>query len=94
MGESLYSLPTSRTPVQVDASAMWHSRSSGPTAAKCKVAHNYPWAFGPRIGMAYQMNSATVLRIGAGISYNRTDNNNLSYSVGGPDLHGAVLRRS
>ena len=40
----------------------------------CRFAHNYPLAFQPRLGMAYQINSKTVLRIGAGISYAKTEN--------------------
>ncbi len=35
----------------------------------CQLSHNYPWALGPRIGAAYQINSKTVLRTGAGITY-------------------------
>ncbi len=30
---------------------------------------NYPWALGPRIGAAYQINSKTVFRAGGGIAY-------------------------
>jgi Carboxypeptidase regulatory-like domain/TonB dependent receptor len=30
---------------------------------------NYPFAFGPRLGVAYQINPKTVFRAGAGISY-------------------------
>jgi hypothetical protein len=40
----------------------------------CAFAHNYPWAFQPRLGVAYQIDSKTVLRIGAGISYAKTSN--------------------
>jgi hypothetical protein len=36
---------------------------------KCDISHNYPWALGPRIGAAYQINSKTVLRAGAGLTY-------------------------
>jgi hypothetical protein len=36
---------------------------------KCQFSHNYPYAFGPRIGAAYQINSKTVLRGGAGVQY-------------------------
>jgi hypothetical protein len=32
--------------------------------------------------MAYQMTSKTVLRVGAGVSYFKTDDNNLGYSAG------------
>ena len=35
----------------------------------CQLSHNYPWAFGPRVGAAYQINSKTVLRTGAGVTY-------------------------
>jgi hypothetical protein len=35
----------------------------------CQLSHNYPWAFGPRVGAAYQIDSKTVLRTGAGITY-------------------------
>jgi len=48
----------------------------------CAFAHNYPFAFGPRLGMAYQITSKTVLRVGSGVSYFKTDDNNLGYSAG------------
>jgi hypothetical protein len=35
----------------------------------CQLSHNYPWALGPRVGAAYQINSKTVLRAGAGLTY-------------------------
>jgi Carboxypeptidase regulatory-like domain/TonB dependent receptor-like, beta-barrel len=38
-------------------------------SCKCEFSHNYPYAFGPRLGAAYQINSKTVLRGGAGIQY-------------------------
>jgi len=40
----------------------------------CAFAHNYPWAFQPRLGVAYQITSKTVFRVGAGISYAKTSN--------------------
>jgi hypothetical protein len=49
----------------------------------CDFAHNYPFAFGPRLGLAFQIMPKTVLRTGAGISYGRTAGNNFqSYAVG------------
>jgi len=48
----------------------------------CKFSTNYPFAFGPRLGLAYQLTSKTVLRVGAGVSYFKTDDNNLGYSAG------------
>ena len=48
----------------------------------CSFAKNYPLAFGPRLGVAYQITSKTVLRAGAGIVYNSTaDNGILTRSV-------------
>jgi hypothetical protein len=49
----------------------------------CAFAHNYPYAFGPRLGLAYQITPKTVLRTGVGVSYYKTDDNNaLSFSTG------------
>ncbi len=39
-------------------------------SCKCQFSHNYPFAFGPRLGGAYQIDTKTVLRGGAGIQYN------------------------
>jgi hypothetical protein len=38
----------------------------------CKFAKNYPLAYAPRLGMAYQWNTKTVLRAGFGLSYSST----------------------
>lgn len=46
----------------------------GPGRCNCAFAHNYAWAFQPRLGIAYQINSKTVLRAGAAISYAKTQN--------------------
>jgi hypothetical protein len=46
----------------------------------CNYSKNYPFAFGPRAGVAYQLTPKTVLRVGAGVSYYKTDNNNLGLS--------------
>ncbi len=49
----------------------------------CSLAHDYPFAFGPRVGAAYQITPKTVLRLGAGVSYYVTTDNGLnSYSTG------------
>lgn len=56
----------------------------GPQKCQCEFAKNYPWAFGPRLAGAYQLNNKTVLRAGFGIAYTRTGANNLqSYSFNG-----------
>jgi hypothetical protein len=38
----------------------------------CSFAKNYPYAFGPRLGLAYQFLPKTVFRMGIGISYDGT----------------------
>jgi hypothetical protein len=48
----------------------------------CSYNHNYPYAFGPRLGLAYQFAPKTVFRAGIGVSYSSAPNNAfLSYSV-------------
>jgi len=55
-------------------------------ACNCSLNNNYPWALGPRLGIAYQINSKTVLRLGAGITYGTSPNNDyLTHSV--PDFY-------
>ncbi len=39
----------------------------------CNFAKNYPYAIGPRLGVAYQMDEKTVIRGGAGIVYGSLD---------------------
>jgi hypothetical protein len=48
----------------------------------CQFSKNYPFAFGPRVGLAYQITPKTVLRTGMGVSYFKTDDNNLGFSAG------------
>ncbi len=38
-------------------------------SCNCEFSHNYPFAFGPRLGGAYQIDAKTVLRGGVGIQY-------------------------
>ena len=53
---------------------------------KCSFNRNYPYAFGPRLGAAYQITPKTVVRLGAGLAYSSAPNNAfLSYSV--PDFY-------
>jgi Carboxypeptidase regulatory-like domain/TonB dependent receptor len=56
---------------------------------RCSFNKNYPWAFGPRLSMAYQFAPKTVLRAGAGIAYSSAPNNAfLSLSV--PDFYNII----
>jgi hypothetical protein len=53
----------------------------------CEFAHNYPFAFGPRLGVAWQITPKTVLRTGAGVSYDKDDDNQLGFSAGSEYLY-------
>jgi hypothetical protein len=46
--------------------------SSGPGHCNCEFAKNYPLAFGPRLGLAWQVTPKTVVRAGFGIVYAST----------------------
>jgi len=57
----------------------------------CAFSHNYPYAFGPRLGVAYQVAPKTVIRGGAALQYNQAPNNaflsyndTVFYAVSGP----------
>jgi hypothetical protein len=55
----------------------------------CTFNKNYPWAFGPRLSVAYQIAPKTVLRAGSALAYGTSaDNAYLSYSV--PDFYSPV----
>lgn len=45
---------------------------SGTGHCNCDFANVYPYAFGPRLGVAYQISNKTVLRAGFGILYGQT----------------------
>jgi len=60
----------------------------------CRFADNYPYALGPRIGAAYQLNTKTVLRGGFGIVYNNGVTGGfapLNYQTGGTPGFGGSL---
>jgi hypothetical protein len=46
----------------------------GPGRCGCTFADNYPWAFGPRLGAAWQVKPRWVARAGWGVSYSGTSN--------------------
>jgi hypothetical protein len=51
--------------------AMQYS-GDGPGECHCRMANTYPYAFGPRLGIAWQVIPKTVVRAGWGISYGTT----------------------
>ncbi len=59
----------------------------GQGRCNCEFAGKYPYAVGPRLGMAYQLDSKTVLRAGWGVTYGNVSTynlitNNAWYGVG------------
>jgi hypothetical protein len=44
----------------------------GPGRCNCNFMQTYPFAIGPRLGVAYQLDSKTVIRGGIGVSYGQT----------------------
>jgi hypothetical protein len=57
---------------------------SGPGHCDCAIAHNYALGFGPRLGVAYQINDKTVFRTGFGVIYGNTEaNNNITGGLAG-----------
>ncbi len=61
----------------------------GAGRCNCTFAKNYPYAFGPRLGVAYQITPKTVLRGGWGIVYSATGDSNGS-TAGGLSLPAAA----
>ncbi|MEI9974256.1 MAG: TonB-dependent receptor [Ignavibacteriota bacterium] len=59
---------------------------NGPGRCNCQFTKNYPYGFGPRIGVAYQINEKTVFRGGWGVSYSGGDS--WGYLNGGMPLAG------
>jgi hypothetical protein len=77
--------PTEYNP-QIDRPGAISYEGYAPGHCNCEFAKNYPYAFGPRLGLAWQLAPKTVLRVGAGISYGRTSelgyiNNMMSNAV-------------
>jgi hypothetical protein len=81
-GHGYYTIWSPSTPNPNAGGRLGAIISEGYGAGRCNCAYskNYPYAFGPRVGLAYQLNEKTVLRAGAGVSYYKTDNNNLGLS--------------
>jgi len=58
------------SPTLADPSAGGHAGATIYEATcNCNFASNYAYAIGPRIGVAYQINSKTVIRAGVGVVY-------------------------
>ncbi|HEV3331981.1 MAG TPA: carboxypeptidase-like regulatory domain-containing protein [Bryobacteraceae bacterium] len=62
---------------------------AGTPRCNCSFANNYPYAIGPRLGVAYQITPKTVFRGGWGIVYAGTGDSNGS-TAGGLSIPNAV----
>ncbi len=58
----------------------------GPGRCDCLFSKSYPYAFGPRLAAAYQINSKTVFRAGWGFTYSAGDS--WGYMIGGTPVAG------
>lgn len=69
----------------------------GPGHCNCNFADNYPYAIGPRAGLAYQVTPKWVARAGFGISYSGTSNrasaNGVSINPYGASAFGEAATR-
>ncbi len=76
-GRATFFSPTVPNPAAGNLPGATIFEGSGPGHCNCQLAHNYPWGFAPRLGVAYQITPITVFRAGFGIVYASTaDNNN------------------
>jgi hypothetical protein len=57
---------------------------NGPGRCNCELSKTYPWGFGPRLGVAYQMNQKTVIRAGFAIAFGQVSP--FAYIGGGQSL--------
>jgi hypothetical protein len=55
---------------------------NGPGRCNCNFASNYPFAFGPRLGVAYQIDSKTVFRGGFGVTYSASTSGRIAGAPG------------
>jgi hypothetical protein len=63
----------------VPGSAIYEGSGAG--RCNCSFARNYPYAIGPRLGFAYQINPKTVLRGGFGVVYSNVDYGGVSTAL-------------
>jgi hypothetical protein len=75
-GRNPYFSPTTPNPALGGIPGAVVFEGDGQGHCNCNLAKNYPWAFGPRLGVAYQFTPKTVFRAGFGIIYAPTESNN------------------
>ncbi|HLI85168.1 MAG TPA: carboxypeptidase regulatory-like domain-containing protein [Bryobacteraceae bacterium] len=83
-GRAPYFSPTTPNPATGNIPGAAIFDGSGPGHCNCNLAKNYPWGFGPRLGIAYQITPKTVFRGGFGIVYASSEaNNGAATTLGG-----------
>jgi len=82
-GRAVSFSPTTPSPVAIGEPGAFLYEGNGPGGCNCNFAKNYPYALGPRVGLAYSINDKTVLRAGWGIIYGPTSINALGVNTAG-----------
>jgi hypothetical protein len=75
--------PTTPNPTVGGQLGAFLFEGSGDGHCNCSFAHNYPFAIGPRLGLAYQVDPKTVIRAGFGVIYNQVGTTQLGYAAAG-----------
>lgn len=76
--------PTIKNPAAGNLPGATLYAGNGPGRCNCELTKTYPWAFGPRLGAAYQFAPKWVARAGFAISYAQVAN--FAYIGGGNSL--------
>ncbi len=74
-GRAVNFSPTTPNPNAGGMPGAFLYEGNGPGACNCNFANNYPFALGPRLGVAYSINDKTVFRAGWGLIYGQTSTN-------------------
>ena len=82
-GRAVNFSPTTPNPSAGGAPGGFIFEGDGPGHCNCNFAKNYPYAFGPRLGLAYSVNPKTVVRLGWGLIYGQTSTNPLGINTAG-----------
>jgi hypothetical protein len=75
-GRNPFFSPTTPNPAVGGRLGAMIFEGDGPGHCNCNLAKNYPYAFAPRLGLAWSLNDKTVIRAGFGIVYGGTQTNN------------------
>ncbi len=82
-GRAVNFFPNASNPYAAGVPGAFLYEGNGPGACNCNFAKNYPFALGPRVGVAYSLNDKTVIRAGWGLIYGPTSTNPLGVNQAG-----------